>query len=490
MEEDSLARYLRWRQFAWGVPLLALACGATPAPGNPTAGAGGGDDTASAGSGGASGSPNTLTGGGDRRVRVEGALQKGPFLLGSSVTASLLDASLNPTGQVFNTETNNDRGEFALDYPGGDAVSLEGDGYYFDEVSGVVSSGRLTLRALSVPGESDTERVMINMVTHLTTPRVKALVVAATPFADAVTQAERELARELDITKPGYQPGRRGVELDLGGGNDDDNAYLLGVSAVLIQASLLAQGSTGQLQELLNRFATDLSDGELDDSNRATLGFALKHLEVDRVHAHLHERMTALGISSEVPDLRRVLDQERCCRHGQESWGCRDTWRTSDPSGGPACDTGLYCSVDVSCMSEWPQGCCKPKRQACGDGDACAADEICDDAGACFASGLERCCRPTGGAGERCGAGGVCDTGLVCLESSCYETVIDDQSQEQAQSFSLVDCCALPPGGDGEACTRGIEQEVNGVQPGCEPALSCQESPACHASGLLRCCTP
>ncbi len=99
---------------------------------------------------------------GQRRLHVQGAVQKGPFLLGSSVTASMLDGSLNPTGQVFNTETSNDRGEFELDYPASNAVSLEGDGYYFDEVLGVVSSGRLTLRAFSMPAESDTQRVMIN----------------------------------------------------------------------------------------------------------------------------------------------------------------------------------------------------------------------------------------------------------------------------------------------------------------------------------------
>lgn len=471
-----------WRWCAVSVSCVALSCGEPTETNASPAGSAG---SASLGAAGTSGA-NTLLDGQERRVHVAGAIQKGPFLLGSSVTVSSLDASLNPTGQVFNTETNNDRGEFALDYPGGNAVSLEGDGYYFDEVTGVVSSGRLSLRAFSMPAESDTQRVMINMVTHLTTPRVKALVAAATPFAAAVVQAEQELVRELDITAPGYQPARSGVELDLAGANDDDNAYLLGVSAVLIQASLLAQGSTGQLQELLNRFAADLADGSLQADNRATIGFALKHLEVERVRSHLSERMAALGGSADVPDLRRVLDLERCCRHGEEGWGCRDTWTTNDPSGGPACNDGLYCSIEVSCAA-WLQGCCKPQREACGADDTCAADEICDDAGACYASGVERCCRPTGGAGERCGAGGVCDAGLVCLES-CVESVIDARGDQQ--SFALVDCCAPPPGGVGETCSYERVELDGPTVAACEEGLSCQEVPACHAGGLRRCCTP
>lgn len=41
-------------------------------------------------------------------VQLHGAVQKGPFVIGSSIDVSLLDAQLNPTGQVFSTQTIND----------------------------------------------------------------------------------------------------------------------------------------------------------------------------------------------------------------------------------------------------------------------------------------------------------------------------------------------------------------------------------------------
>lgn len=42
-------------------------------------------------------------------VALSGAVQKGPFILGSTVSISPLDAAGNPTGSAFMTQTINDR---------------------------------------------------------------------------------------------------------------------------------------------------------------------------------------------------------------------------------------------------------------------------------------------------------------------------------------------------------------------------------------------
>ena len=53
-------------------------------------------------------------------VMLDGGVQKGPFVLGTSVSVSLLDAVGNPTGDVFNTMTDNDLGEFSVACTGDD----------------------------------------------------------------------------------------------------------------------------------------------------------------------------------------------------------------------------------------------------------------------------------------------------------------------------------------------------------------------------------
>lgn len=75
----------------------------------------------SGGGGGGSGMPHN--------VQLSGAVQKGPFVLGSTVNISPLDASLNPTGQVFSTQTADDLGQFSVQFMASGRVALEGNGF-------------------------------------------------------------------------------------------------------------------------------------------------------------------------------------------------------------------------------------------------------------------------------------------------------------------------------------------------------------------------
>ena len=76
-----------------------------------------------------------------------GYAQKGPFVNGSSVTISELDANLDQTGRVYLTTISDNSGSFekknielVSNY-----VELKVDGYYFDEISGQTSIGQMTL---------------------------------------------------------------------------------------------------------------------------------------------------------------------------------------------------------------------------------------------------------------------------------------------------------------------------------------------------------
>jgi hypothetical protein len=247
---------------------------------------------------------------------VHGTVEKGPFVVGSSVFVAPLNASLAPSGHVYTTQTSNDRGEYDLmlnaSLPSG-PVSVEAVGYYYNEVIGELSVSSLTLRALhELPRRARQLQANVNMVTHLTSSRIRSLVAERVDFSTAVTQAESELLRELAITYVDFSPTTGGAQMNILGGDTDNNAYLLAVSSVMIQTAMARGGSfDATLQELLNTFALDFADGSLSSSLKDEISNALVALNVKSIADNLAERLTEIGSVAFVPDMNRVLDQDR-----------------------------------------------------------------------------------------------------------------------------------------------------------------------------------
>ena len=81
---------------------------------------------------------------------TSGVVQKGPLILGSTVTAQELTATLVPNGKQYSYQTNSDLGTFnptsAFTSP---YVGVSATGYYFDEVTNLLSGGPVTLYASS-----------------------------------------------------------------------------------------------------------------------------------------------------------------------------------------------------------------------------------------------------------------------------------------------------------------------------------------------------
>ena len=250
-------------------------------------------------------------GGVAKNIQLHGAVQKGPFVVGSSIDVSVLDGALNPTGQVYSSQTINDRGEFDIAFTATGAVRMEGTGYYYNEVAGALSTSSLTLRAFFVPVAAGTQTAFVNMVTHLTTQRIMALVRGGKAFGEAVKQAESELRIELGITVPAFIPGVSGIAMNIAGGDDDNNAYLLAASSVLTQVAYAKGGSVdANLQELLNGTAIDLEDGQLQPELKGQIAEAVRALDVARIANLLAVRLHATGSTAAVPDMNRVLDQD------------------------------------------------------------------------------------------------------------------------------------------------------------------------------------
>jgi hypothetical protein len=191
---------------------------------------------------------------------IIGAVQKGPFISGTSINFYELDDKYIQTGFAYNTQTINNVGNFELRKGlklSSTNILFVAQGFYFNEALGETSEVPLTLYLVSdISNESN---VNINLMTTLEKERILSLIASGSTYANAVAQARSDVlkifflektdmvdSQNLDITKAG-----------------DDNAILLAISLIL-------QGhqSTSKLSKLISEISMDIrDDGVLDNAN-------------------------------------------------------------------------------------------------------------------------------------------------------------------------------------------------------------------------------
>ena len=183
---------------------------------------------------------------------VAGVSQKGPFLVGSSVTLQELDGhTFAQTGRSFKASIKSDQGDFSI--KGVNLISqyalLEVNGYYYNEVSGKKSDGMIILNALT--DLESRNQVNVNLLTHLETDRVLRLVQKqGLSFADAKKQAEREILSSLGFT--GLEASPEDLDLFV---KDEGGEALLALGVLM-----LGKGSSADLSERLARASFAFAD--------------------------------------------------------------------------------------------------------------------------------------------------------------------------------------------------------------------------------------
>ena len=232
---------------------------------------------------------------------IAGYVQKGPFLIGSSVSVYDLDPYLTPTGRVFNTQIENNEGKFVLkEIPlSSNYVLLRADGYYFNEVKGEKSKSQITLYALS--DIRDKNEIYVNLLTHLEKPRVEGLLEEGLNFHEAKKIAQREIIRIFNISDTTLNSSENLSIIKEG----NDNAILLAITSIL-------QGyrSEGELSELLAYIAADLKpDGVLDDPNLGSLliNDAI-YIDSASITNNLETRYEELNAIAHVPQFGKYLN--------------------------------------------------------------------------------------------------------------------------------------------------------------------------------------
>ena len=141
---------------------------------------------------GASEDPNQVT------ASIEGVVEKGPFVKGTSVTLYELNPeTFAQTGKVFTGTVEGDNGGFSLGKVELDSryVLLEASGYYWNELWGHNTDSPLSLKA--VAHVSEESKVNINIGTHITHKRILSLIESGMDFDEAKEQAESELIKAI-----------------------------------------------------------------------------------------------------------------------------------------------------------------------------------------------------------------------------------------------------------------------------------------------------
>ena len=247
-------------------------------------------------------------------ILVKGAVEKGPFVLGSSITISAVDASGNPTGQTFKTQTTDDLGQFSLSVPYSGPVSIEAQGYYFDELAGDVSTSTLTLEGFGALPTSGSAQLDVNVLTHLESARVTNLMASGKSLADASAQAQSELVTALGLGAAGFTLSEPATATSLAGGDTRDDAYLLAVSLLFMQVATTDGGvdeTTARLQEGLNNARSAFaSAGTLPSDIVVPLRQAQLSVDPYRVQQALHTRYDPVASGFTVPDIDAILDSD------------------------------------------------------------------------------------------------------------------------------------------------------------------------------------
>ena len=222
-----------------------------------------------------------------------GVAQKGPLILGSTVTAQELAANLSPTGKQYSYQVTSNLGTFSPTSKfGSQYIGLDATGYYFDEVANTVSSGTVTLNGYS---DLVVDSVLnVNLLTTLAYQRIQNLVTKSNlTFAAARTQAESEVLKALNIPAGSYGSFGSFGTLDLSRNTDGDH-ILAAISSIFVYGN-----SPGPLSQLIANFQSDIGTNGVitNDKTTAALVAAAEAVDPTSVAAHLTQEYASEGLT-------------------------------------------------------------------------------------------------------------------------------------------------------------------------------------------------
>jgi len=237
-----------------------------------------------------------------------GKVQKGPFVTGTTITVNELNENLGQTGKAFTTSITSDDGSFSLSNieMESNLALLSGNGFYYNEVIGKLSTAQITLQAIT--DLTNEETININVLTHITKARIEKLVGEGMSFADAKRKAEGEFQDFLGVTEHFNQ----GFEQMSIASDGDFNAMLLAFSIILQRPSnnlMTIPTLPAELTWLMTNLSTDFADNGTVD-NEALVDTLLYNISMqDQVYIrhHIQSYYSGLGLDVIIPDFESYI---------------------------------------------------------------------------------------------------------------------------------------------------------------------------------------
>ena len=232
-------------------------------------------------------------------------VQKGPFIQGSSINIQELNDNFNPTGRNFNTSTKDDFGSFdlsiELEYQ---YVELIANGYYFNEVTGVIDGPIILRNTTKLSGKNS---ININVLTTLSKDRIEHLILEESfSFEDARSQAEFEVLKAFNYPDKLISEMSNFENLDISK-TGKQNAILLAISSVIQKDK-----SSGEVSEFVSKINSDIKDNGVLDNLGLLEDISTSYMMInsDTIKSNLEKRYSSLNLANEIPNIEPFLDKD------------------------------------------------------------------------------------------------------------------------------------------------------------------------------------
>jgi len=186
---------------------------------------------------------------------------KGPFALGSTVTAYKLNSDGSRSTETNSTKTTDDKGTFTISVPWEGPTELNIVGEYLNETTGTyMNDGDLS--AIVDMKSSGNNSLGINIFTHMAASVIRNKMASSSgvDFSTLKEESKEVIANQFNLK---LDADTALEDLDVTSSDEDANVQLLQISAALM--------NTPNPTETLANISEDLSDGEVDDEGQAAL---------------------------------------------------------------------------------------------------------------------------------------------------------------------------------------------------------------------------
>lgn len=233
--------------------------------------------------------------------QINGKIEKGPFVKGSKVTVQELTSDLTPTGKSFTTSITDDQGNFGLDNIPltSNFIEIITDGYFYNEVSGELSSSPITLTGLADISEGT--NINVNILTHITKGRIVNLIKNdKLTFSNARQKAQKEFFTIFGLQD--YST-KNFSSFSVAAGTNESS------SQIVVSAALLKDKSPAQFTE----YIADLSDqfkntGAFTDKTKDEIWSSSIGLNCIDIKDKLIQRYASLNKQINVVELGYFID--------------------------------------------------------------------------------------------------------------------------------------------------------------------------------------